>query len=434
MKLRVLLVNPWIYDFAAYNLWSRPLGLIRVAEYLDSFDSAPTFLDCTDSFEIRKFGTGRFRSERVEKPSLLRDMPRNYSRYGISTDEFVQRVKQSLPVDIVLMTCLMGYWYPGVQKATELVREIMGDVPVILGGIYATLYHEHASTYSGVDFVYKGALKKSINFALKTFGFRLRKRRRTEVYCRSRLYYGAHLFAPVQTATGCPFRCRYCASDLLAEGYSRRPAGEILNELAELCDMGVRDFAFYDDALLFDAEDHIKPILRKIVDRGLNARLHAPNGLHARFLDREVAGLMKAANFCTIRLGLETVDRRRQNATGNKVSNEELERAVRYLKGGGFTKKEIGVYLMYGLPGQLLEEVREGVEFLKRLNVRINLAEFSPIRGTKSWEELVQNGVIEENLDPLLTNNTVFSYLYSGYDPGEIEEMKLGVKAYNASD
>ena len=25
---RILGINPWIYDFAAYNLWSRPAGLL----------------------------------------------------------------------------------------------------------------------------------------------------------------------------------------------------------------------------------------------------------------------------------------------------------------------------------------------------------------------------------------------------------------------
>ena len=25
---RILLVNPWIHDFAAYDLWAKPLGLM----------------------------------------------------------------------------------------------------------------------------------------------------------------------------------------------------------------------------------------------------------------------------------------------------------------------------------------------------------------------------------------------------------------------
>jgi radical SAM superfamily enzyme YgiQ (UPF0313 family) len=195
---------------------------------------------------------------------------------------------------------------------------------------------------------------------------------------------------------------------------------------------GVRDFAFYDDALLLDSEHHIKPILRSIGVHCPGARFHTPNGLHARFVDEELAWLMKNSNFRNIRLGLETIDSGRQKTTGNKVSKHEMEGAVAYLKKVGFSKKEIGVYLMYGLPGQQWEEVKDGVSFLKSLGVSIYLTEFSPIRGTKSWSELVGKGVIHDNLDPLLTNNTVFSYLYSGYDPGDIKSMKLEVKKYNA--
>ena len=47
MKLKIVLVNPWIYDFAAFNLWARPLGLLRVAEHLSSFDTELFFIDCT---------------------------------------------------------------------------------------------------------------------------------------------------------------------------------------------------------------------------------------------------------------------------------------------------------------------------------------------------------------------------------------------------
>ncbi len=32
--LRVLLINPWIYDFAAYSFWSSPLGLLYVGSIL----------------------------------------------------------------------------------------------------------------------------------------------------------------------------------------------------------------------------------------------------------------------------------------------------------------------------------------------------------------------------------------------------------------
>jgi radical SAM superfamily enzyme YgiQ (UPF0313 family) len=104
------------------------------------------------------------------------------------------------------------------------------------------------------------------------------------------------------------------------------------------------------------------------------------------------------------------------------------------LKLRGFTKDQIGVYLMYDLPEQGIEEVREGVEYLKSLGVRIHLAEFSPIPGTECWRMLEDRGIVGEKTDPLLTNNSVFSYLFSGYDPHEIDRLKLAVKQYNSED
>jgi hypothetical protein len=55
-----------------------------------------------------------------------------------------------------------------------------------------------------------------------------------------------------------------------------------------------------------------------------------------------------------------------------------------------------------------------------------------PMRGTESWRALVREGLITDDLNLLLTNNTVFSSLYSGYDEGEVTRLKLAVKEYNA--
>jgi len=54
MTIKCLLVNPWIYDFAAYNFWARPLGLLKVAEFLTQFNMKLFFIDCCDSYKIKK--------------------------------------------------------------------------------------------------------------------------------------------------------------------------------------------------------------------------------------------------------------------------------------------------------------------------------------------------------------------------------------------
>jgi radical SAM superfamily enzyme YgiQ (UPF0313 family) len=154
--------------------------------------------------------------------------------------------------------------------------------------------------------------------------------------------------------------------------------------------------------------------------------------MHARYIDAELARLMKKAGFRTIRLGLETVNEDLQQVSGGKVCNEDLEKAVILLREAGFIKSELGVYIMYGLPGQGIPDVKESISFLKGLCVRINLTEFAPIRGTQSWNVLTSRGIIRDDLDPLLFNNTIFPLLFSGYDPEDLVKIKLDVKEYNA--
>jgi radical SAM superfamily enzyme YgiQ (UPF0313 family) len=66
------------------------------------------------------------------------------------------------------------------------------------------------------------------------------------------------------------------------------------------------DAAFYDDALLLGASDHLLVLLEELARRGRTFRFHTPNGLHARLITREVARWLKRANFATLRLGVET--------------------------------------------------------------------------------------------------------------------------------
>ncbi|MBI4682699.1 MAG: radical SAM protein [Nitrospirae bacterium] len=435
MKPKFLFINPWIYDFAAVNLWSRPLGLLKVAEYLSQFDVDLSYIDCTDVFKTkRKYGAGKYPRQIVDKPEALKSIPRNFARYGISIDVFKDKLQSLLPFDIVFVTSIMSYWYPGVQKAIEIIKSLSPDTPVILGGIYATLYHRHASENSGADHIFKGNVGGSqgekIETMIENCGCDLKQIKSSMPYYKLG-FYEDYPFAPVITSSGCPYRCTYCASFSLFNGFVQRETYDIVNDIKELYNMGVRDFAFYDDALLINADIHMKVVLREIIKSGLKVRFHCPNGVHARFIDDELAYLMKQSGFSTLRLSLETVNSERQVQTGGKVSTDIFRLAVQHLKRHGFTKEQVGVYLMYGLPGQGLKEVEEGVEFIKKLGVRINLTEFSPLPETSCWTELTDKGIISDNIDPLLTNNSVFSLLYSGYDLTALEQLKLNVKEYN---
>ena len=190
---------------------------------------------------------------------------------------------------------------------------------------------------------------------------------------------------------------------------------------------GIRDFAFFDDALLIGAETHLMPILEGVLSRGLDLRFHAPNGLHVASITRELAGLMFKAGFKTLRLGLETLDRERQIGWGGKVRTGQFEQAMRYLTAAGFPGGQVGVYLLYGLPGQTLDEVLETGLAVKAQGGRPYLGEFSPIPGTTLWNETKDRSEFDLEAEPLYHNNSFFPCREPGFSWEKVQEIKRRV-------
>jgi radical SAM superfamily enzyme YgiQ (UPF0313 family) len=117
----------------------------------------------------------------------------------------------------------MTYWYPGVFKLIEITKQFFKDVPVVLGGIYAALCHEHAKKCSGADIVFKsGNELEAVKLISKLTQFRLpHSAFRNESYPAFDLY--PHLdYVCITTTRGCSFRCTYCASPILSKGFVGR--------------------------------------------------------------------------------------------------------------------------------------------------------------------------------------------------------------------
>ncbi len=126
----VLLVNPWVADFAAYDLWSKPLGLLMLGRMLHNIGISCSLLDLMDRFhpvltdtsEImpvpKNDGTGRYFKMPLNKPAVISHIKRTYSRYGWPENAAVKVLCNIQKPDVILMTSHMTYWYPGVQQTT----------------------------------------------------------------------------------------------------------------------------------------------------------------------------------------------------------------------------------------------------------------------------------------------------------------------------
>ncbi|HHS12143.1 MAG TPA: radical SAM protein [bacterium] len=421
----VLLVNPWITDFAAFDLWIKPLGLLRLGGMLKQAGVRVTLLDCLDRHDpewlrrqglkkakSRHDGTGPFHKTVIPKPAVLKGVPRRYGRYGWPLSFVEERLKVLRPPDAILVTSGMTYWYPGVVEMIDLLKRIFPDTPVILGGVYATLCPDHARRVSGAHAVVQGDGERALPALLRnSAGIRMREDP-NPVFTVSRPLYSLYSnlkTAAVQTSRGCPNRCPFCASHLLVprfEPFDHREAAGMIRSVVE---QGAHHVAFYDDALLENRESRLFPILRHLSEYSVRCAFHTPNGLPPRLIDGETAAMLFRSGFMTLRLSFETVNPERQQAMGKKVTSEDLKNAVKHLRAAGFSGKSVAAYVLTGLPGQGPAEVMESIRFVYSQKIRVSLAAFSPVPGTDTWREAVDRGLLEDDSDPLLTNNTVFA-------------------------
>src|SRR5690606_17042025 len=93
------------------------------------------------------------------------------------------------------------------------------------------------------------------------------------------------------------------------------------------------------------------PILEGIARWRPPVRFHLPNAVHPRYIDRDTARLLRAAGFVTIRLGFEGMGEAARARSSGKVDRGAAEAAVAALVEAGFTARELGAYLLFGLPG-----------------------------------------------------------------------------------
>ena len=419
MSAKVLLVNPPVYDFAAYDFWLRPYGLLTIAGYLrgraqfklfDYLDRAHPFAVGQKELESDQWRRGRFYCEQIPNPPMLSDIPRYFRRFGLPRNFFEDFLTQQGPFDFVLIQTMMTYWYQGVKEVTEHIRNVWPKAKIILGGNYVTLCCSHAQGL-GADLLVEGT---NLEPLWEHLGIEPDSKQPALWEAYDKLNVGV-----LKLSDGCPFDCSYCSVPKVYGKFKARPLERSLAELQLLAKRGVENIAFYDDALLFEPEKVFVPFLEEVLKRNIKIDFHSPNGLNARFITRQLAELMVQAGFKTFYLGFESTSLEWQRSTGSKVSSDELARAVNHLTAAGADPKSITAYQILGHPHIKTQQLEASMNFVNSLGIHGMLADFSPIPGTPDGEECRKWVDMDE---PLFHNKTAFPIILLGFD--EVNRLK----------
>lgn len=402
--MRVLLVNPPIYDFTAYDFWLRPYGMQRVAGWI-RHACRLSFFDFLNSRQRDSWGRGSYPSTYIPKPKALGDIPRRYRRYGKPRVGFREFLKKE-PFDAVLIQTVMTYWYPGVREVIRDLRELQPSAKIILGGAYATLCPTHAQSL-GADLVVKGSNLDPLWKMLS-----IKPISGVPFWPESGQRYGVMMLTD-----GCPFRCSYCASSIFKPEFSVRPTTECLAEFEQMIHFGVRNIAFYDDALLYRPEQGLEPFLEGVLSAKIPLSFHTPNALNARFITEDLAQLMVKSGFTSFFIGLESRSDSWHQSTGGKVNANDYVTAVRHLRKAG--ARSITTYIIVGHPDLDTQNLEQSMVFAHENGTRVLLSEFSPIPGTEDGKKSAAWADLEE---PLSHNKTAFTIRRLG--PDHVNRLK----------
>jgi len=411
--MQVLLINPPIYDFTAYDFWLRPYGMLRVAGRIRHCCRL-SFFDYLVSERRDAWGRGRFASLEIPKPKSLSDIPRRFRRFGKPRSQF-REFLNGRSFDVALIQTMMTYWYPGIREVIEDLRELQPSCRIVLGGVYATLCPSHARSLDA-DLVVEGS-----DLAPLWRFLSIEPEEAIPFWPPESGEAGV-----LKITEGCPYACTYCSAPLLWSGFTRRPTSVCLDELGHMVSLGLRNVAFYDDALLYQPEMALVPFLENVLRSNFQVSFHTPNALNARFVTPELARLMLRAGFASFFFGLESSGLAWQRSTGGKVSSEEFSAAVGYLREAG--AGSIVTYVILGHPDSDGQELESSIHFAHKCGTRVLLSEFSPIPGTPDGEKSRKWAELEE---PLSHNKTAFAIRRLG--EAYVNDLKQQTRRLNAS-
>jgi radical SAM superfamily enzyme YgiQ (UPF0313 family) len=435
----ILLVNPWIHDFAAFDFWAKPMGLLGLAAILRDHEYQVHYIDCLDRFHPKapktnpraRHGRGPYLKTQIPKPETLEDIPRTFSRYGIKPEWFMDDLRSLPQPDLVLVTSFMTYWYPGVKESISTIKKVYPDTPVLLGGIYASLCKEHAERNTVADRVITGPSEASILDIVGQYTG-LSAALKFDPNDFNVYPYPAYdlqnqvSYIPIATSKGCPFACAYCAARYLNPKKMYRTPDSVVSEIRYWSDKyDVRDFVFYDDALLVDADNHALPLFEKILYSNLSLRFHTPNAVHILGISQETARMMYRIGFKTLRLGLETTAFHERSELDRKVTETQFKKAVSHLKKAGFENSMVGAYLLAGLPSQDQAVLTQSINTVLEAGISPVLAYYSPIPHTQLWDEACLSSRYDLAQDPIFTNNAIMPCQKSPFSWQAVSHLKL---------
>ena len=411
-KMKLLLIDPPFKSFAGIFSLYFPLGLTYLAGAAKKAGYECSILDM-DAAEPKE---GSLNYSREYE---------HYSNYITAindpahpTWQLMRRLVVEQKPDFIGITALTTKFGSVIQTA-RFCREVLPQVPIIVGGAHASTMPDLTASIPEVDFVLRGESDETLPELLKTIeshgdlskvGSLTWKNAGKIVHNpdapftqnldslplpdRSALlnpeHYSSEDMGVMLTSRGCPFRCSYCFH-MWERRVRFRSVESVIEEIEQVHrEFGTTQFSLKDDSFTV-RRSHVINLCQAF--KKLPFKITFNCTTRVDLLDDELLAIMKDAGLAQLSVGIESGSASILKETDKDITHEQILKAAEMLNRHHIFWTG---YFMIGLPTETEEDIEKTIAFLRRAKpYYAGLGVYNPFPATKLFRQGVEMGLLD---------------------------------------
>lgn len=370
-----------------------------------------------------------------------------------------QEVIGRIQPNVIGLTSMSLVW-PANVRASQLIKEVLPDCLVVVGGPQLAAYPRESVSFDTIDIGVRGEGEETFLDLVRRLdnkeditnipGTVVKKNGKIVVNAERLLvsdinkipfpardmmpmdkYHCAVLqkpFVTMLTARGCPYACGFCCKHHWGNTLRQRDPENIVTEMEQIVETyKPKEVLVYDETFTIK-RDRIFKICDLIRERKLKIKWDIRTRVN--LVDREILKALKSAGCYKIHFGVESGSQKILDKMDKKITLEQVMHAFRIANEIGF---ETMAYFMIGYPGETLKTIEESIQFAKELNptwVDISIA--IPYPGTDLYNIAMSEKWLDYDYwkEYALCHENGRIRRFAGEDYSEEELEKLLMKFY----
>lgn len=314
-------------------------------------------------------------------------------------------------------------------RSIATIAKKIDDIPIVLGGLHATMMPEECMKHQDFDFLIKGEAENSILKLADNLesgkslddieGLWYRENGNIKINQELKFiqnldelpFPARHLIknkdaytpvdaralpvTPIMTSRGCPAQCTFCCTKyILGFQFRFRSPQNIIAEVEHCIEKyGVKEIHVADDVFTFNKK-RVLEFRDLLKERNIDVNFHFLNGVRADQIDRDILQALKDMRVTTIGFGCESGSQKILDNIRKGLKVETTKNAYKLAKEFGF---QTWAFFILGLPGETKETIKETIKFAKEIDPDFpKFHILKPYPGSAIFNELMQKNLIDD--------------------------------------